>query len=52
MPVVGYEQADVDDMIQALSYVLKGLIHEPFAYNSLWRAKDLIEGMQAEGYFE
>jgi len=52
MTVVGYEQVDVDDMVDSLDHVLKGLIHEPFLYNSVWKAKDMIEGMQSEGMFE
>ena len=54
MPLVGYEEVDADDMIQSLASVLKTTNPEndQFLWNSLWKTKDLLEGLMAEGYFE
>jgi hypothetical protein len=54
MSLLGYGHGDADNMIQGLSFVL-GTINagdNPWLYNSIWVAKDLLEGLQAEGRFE
>jgi|SanBayMetagenome_1026888.scaffolds.fasta_scaffold462209_1 hypothetical protein len=54
MPLVGYEEVDAVDMVEALDSVLFRTKNDNdhFLWNSLWKTKDLIEGLMAEGYFE
>jgi hypothetical protein len=54
MPLVGYEQVDAEDMVLALSDVLKPMSSDdnPWLWNSLWKTKDFIEGLMAEGRFD
>lgn len=54
MPLVGYEEVDADDMIDALASVLKTTSPEndQWLWNSLWKTKDLLEGLMAEGHFD
>jgi ribosomal protein S19E (S16A) len=54
MPLVGYEEVDADDMIDSLASELKTTNPEndQWLWNSLWKTKDLLEGLMAEGYFD
>ena len=49
--MLGYKYTDVTDMIDALDSVLTTINSDddPWLYNNTWRAKDLLEGLLAEG---
>ena len=49
--MLGYIKEDLDDMINALDSVLTTINSDddPWLYNNTWRAKDLLEGLLAEG---
>ena len=49
--MLGYIETDVTDMINALDTVLTTINSDddPWLYNNTWRAKDLLEGLLAEG---
>lgn len=50
--MLGYVETDVTDMINALDSVLTTINSDddPWLYNNTFRAKDLLEGLLAEGY--
>ena len=50
--MLGYIETDVVDMINALDTVLTTINSDddPWLYNNTWRAKDLLEGLLAEGH--
>ena len=49
--MLGYIETDVIDMINAIDSVLTTINSDddPWLYNNTWRAKDLLEGLLAEG---
>ena len=49
--MLGYIETDVTDMIDALDSVLTTINSDddPWLYNDTWWAKDLLEGLLAEG---
>ena len=51
--MLGYISTDVDDMVYALDSVLTTINSDddPWLYNNTWRAKELLQGLQVEGYF-
>ena len=52
--IAGYISTDVDDMVYALDSVLTTINSDddPWLYNNTWRAKELLQGLQVEGYFD
>jgi hypothetical protein len=52
--MLGYIKEDLDDMINALDSVLTTINSDddPWLYNNTERAKELLEGLWAEGYFD
>jgi hypothetical protein len=50
--MLGYIDTDITDMIDALDSVLTTINSDddPWLYNNTWRAKDLLEGLLAEGH--
>ena len=54
MPLVGYEEVDALDMILGVQSIMTTVNSDddPWLHNSIWVAKDLLEGLQAEGRFE
>ena len=50
--MLGYIDTDVIDMIDALDTVLTTINSDddPWLYNNTFRAKDLLEGLLAEGH--
>jgi hypothetical protein len=50
--MLGYLDIDVMDMIDALDSVLTTINSDddPWLYNNTWRAKDLLQGLLAEGH--
>jgi hypothetical protein len=52
--MLGYIETDVTDMIDALDSVLTTINSDddPWLYNNTWRAKNLLEGLLAEGHIE
>jgi hypothetical protein len=54
MPLVGYEEVDALDMILGVQSVMITVNpdDDPWLYNTLWKTKDFLEGLMAEGYFE
>jgi hypothetical protein len=54
MPLVGYEMVDACDMVEALADALKPMSSDdnPWLWNSLWKTKDFIQGLIAEGRFD
>ena len=50
--MLGYDKADLDDMTEGLSLVLPTIKDNPYLYNSVWKTRDLLEGLWAEGYFD
>jgi hypothetical protein len=54
MSLLGYGHGDADNMIQGLAAALTTINSDddPWLYNSIWIAKDLLEGLQTEGRFE
>ena len=52
--MLGYIKEDLDDMINALDSVLTTINSDddPWLYNNTWRAKDLLEGLLAEGHID
>jgi hypothetical protein len=50
--MLGYIETDVRDMIDALDSVLTTINSDddPWLYNNTFRAKDLLEGLLAEGH--
>jgi hypothetical protein len=53
MPLVGYEEVDALDMILGVQSVMTTVNSDddPWLYNTLWKTKDFLEGLMAEGYF-
>ena len=51
MALLGYEETDVTDMIDALDSVLTTINsdEDPWLYNNTWRAKDFLKGLLVEG---
>jgi hypothetical protein len=51
--MLGYISTDVDDMVYALDSVLTTINSDddPWLYNNTWKAKELLQGLQVEGYF-
>ena len=51
--MLGYVSTDVDDMVYALDSVLTTINSDddPWLYNNTCRAKELLQGLQVEGYF-
>ena len=50
--MLGYKETDVIDMIGSIDLAM-GLIDTPensWVYNNLFRSKDLLEGLLAEGH--
>jgi len=54
MPVVGYEEVDALDMVLGVESIMTTVNSDddPWLHNTLWKTKDLIQGMLAEGYFD
>jgi hypothetical protein len=52
--MLGYASTDLDDMINALDSVLTTINSDddPWLYNNTWRAKEFLQGLWAEGYFD
>ncbi len=50
--MLGYSKTDLDDMTEGLSEVLATIKDNPYLHNSVWKARDLLEGLWAEGYFD
>jgi len=52
--MLGYAITDLDDMISALDSVLTTINSDddPWLYNNTWRAKEFLQGLEVEGYFE
>ena len=52
--MLGYKDTDVHDMIYALDSVLTTINSDddPWLYTNTERAKELLEGLLAEGYLE
>lgn len=52
--MLGYIYTDVEDMIYALDSVLTTINSDddPWLYNNTERAKQLLEGLLAEGYLD
>ena len=52
--MLGYELSDLDDMIYALDSVLTTINSDddPWLYNNTWRAKEFLQVLWAEGYFD
>ena len=50
--MLGYNKTDLDDMTEGLSVVLGTIKDNPYVYNSVWKARDLLEGLWSEGYFD
>jgi hypothetical protein len=52
--MLGYEMADVDEMIYAIGSVLTTVNSDddPFLFNNLWKAQEFLKGLWAEGYFD
>jgi hypothetical protein len=49
--MLGYKDTDVIDMVDALDSALLMINSDddPWLYNNVWRAKDFLEGLLAEG---
>ena len=52
LSMLGYNKTDLDDMTEGLSVVLGTIKDNPYVYNSVWKARDLLEGLWSEGYFD
>ena len=50
--MLGYAMKDINDMTEGLSIVLETIKTDPSLYNNVWKARDFIEGLWAEGYFD
>ena len=52
--MLGYQVSDVNDMTNALDSVLSIINSDddPWLYNNIWRAKNLLEGLVAQGYIQ
>ncbi len=52
--MLGYEMADVDEMINAIQSVITTVNSDddPWLYNNLWKAQEFLQGLWAEGYFD
>ena len=50
--MLGYNKTDLDDMTEGLSVVLGTIKDNPYVYNNIWKARDLLEGLWSEGYFD
>lgn len=54
MPIVGYEEVDALDMLLGVESIMTTVNSDddPWLYNTLWKTKDFIQGMLAEGRFD
>ena len=50
--MLGYELYDQEEMVVALDKVLSNIDSDPVLYEGVWKARDLIQGLWAEGYFD
>ena len=52
--MLGYTREDLDDMVYALDSVLTTINSDddPWLYNNTWRAKEFLQRLWAEGYFD
>ena len=50
--MLGYTKEDLNDMTKGLSDVLGKIKDDPHLYNNVWKARDFLEGLWAEGYFD
>jgi hypothetical protein len=52
--MLGYTSADITDMTDALDSVLSivNSDDDPWLYNNLWQAKNLLEGLIAQGHIQ
>jgi hypothetical protein len=52
--MLGYTREDLDDMVYALDSVLTTINSDddPWLYNNTERAKEFLQGLWAEGYFD
>ena len=52
--MLGYTREDLDDMVYALDSVITTINSDddPWLYNNTWRAKEFLQGLLAEGYFD
>jgi len=50
--MLGYEMSDVNEMTDGLTTVLEGIKEDPVLYQNVWKARDFLEGLWAEGYFD
>ena len=50
--MLGYEMKDLNDMTDGLTTVLETIKTDPALYHHVWKARDLLEGLWAEGYFD
>lgn len=52
--MLGYQVSDVTDMTNALDSVLTTINSDddPWLYNNVWRAKDLLDGLIATGHIQ
>jgi hypothetical protein len=50
--MLGYEMKDLNDMTDGLTLVLSNIKSDPALYNNVWKARDFLEGLWAEGYFD
>ena len=52
--MLGYQVSDINDMTKALDSVLSIIDSDddPWLYNNIWRAKNLLEGLVAQGHIQ
>ena len=52
--MLGYELKDLDEMVYAIESVLTTVNSDddPFLFNNLWKSKEFLQGLWAEGYFD
>lgn len=52
--MLGYQVSDINDMTYALDSVLSIIDSDddPWLYNNIWQAKNLLEGLVAQGHIQ
>ena len=50
--MLGYELSDQDEMIEAIDNAMSVYEVDTHVYRGLYKAKDFLQGLWAEGYFD